>query len=115
MEGRIYKDCLEKTVEWPLADGTGAKLLGEMVAELLLGSAPAVTWRSGVAKLGPGCLHRQVTSLWASVSSFLKLSPGLRANAHSFGSSELLKLLWPRKWVFIHSTNTEYLFRAFYV
>ena len=67
MEGRIYKNCLEETVESPLADGTGAKLLGEMVAELLLGSAPAVTWRGGVAKLGPGCLHGQVTSLWASV------------------------------------------------
>ena len=72
MEGRIYKNCLEETVESPLADGTGAKLLGEMVAELLLGSAAAVTWRGGLAKLGPGCLHGQVTSLWAFVSSFLK-------------------------------------------
>ena len=115
MEGRIYKNCLEETAESPLADGTGAKLLGEMVAELLLGSAPAVTWRSGVAKLGPGRLHGQVTSLWASVSSFLKTLPCLRANAHSFRSCELLKLLWPRKWVFIDSTNTEYLLRVFYV
>ena len=75
MEGRIFKNCLEETAESPLADGTGAKLLGEMVAELLLGSAPGVTWRSGVTKLGPGHRHGQATSLWAYGVFISKNSP----------------------------------------
>lgn len=75
MEGRIYKNCLEETAESPLADGTGAKLLGEMVAELLLGSAPGVTWRSGVTKLDLAISMGKSLLCGPTASSFLKTLP----------------------------------------
>lgn len=86
----MYKGFLEKVAELPSGRWNwGSALRGNSGDRV-----PVVTWRNGMEKQGPGhYLLGQVTSLWASVSSFLKLSSAPRGCAHSFGSCKLLNFL----------------------
>lgn len=110
--GRPCKGCLEEELSCLLTDGTGAKLQGEVVEELLARKEFKFLEKwSG--KAGPGRIFLDKLLLWASASSFLTTlpcSPGGCSQLWGMGTAELGGV----KEVDVHSFN-KYLFGASYV